>query len=59
MLWGAMSSRGIGPLHKIDGNMDKLQYVWNLCDTMMPYANENMPVKWLFQQDNGFEVAVA
>lgn len=52
MLWGAMSSRGVGPLHKIEGNMDKFQYARILNDTMMPYADENMPVTWIFQQDN-------
>ena len=52
MLWGAMFSRGVGPLHKIDRNMDKFQYVRILSDIMMPYADKNLPVTWMFQQDN-------
>ena len=32
--------------------MDKFQYIRILSDTMMPYTEKNMPVTWLFQQDN-------
>ena len=52
MLWPAISSRCVRPLHKIDGNMDKFQYVRNLNVKMIPYCVQNMPVTWIFQQNN-------
>jgi hypothetical protein len=52
MVWGAFSYNGMGPLHLIEGNMDGLMYKTILNDTMLPYAEWNMPLKWTFQQDN-------
>lgn len=51
-LWGSFSWYGVGPLHLIDGNMDQNQFVNILKDTMLPYVEENMPLKWVLQQDN-------
>lgn len=52
MVWGAFSWHGIGPLVRIDGKMDKFQYLNILKNHMEPYAFENMPIKWCFMQDN-------
>lgn len=52
MVWGAFSWHGVGPLHLIEGNMDRFQYRDILQNVMLPYANEKMPVEWVFQQDN-------
>lgn len=52
MVWGCFSGQGIGPIHKIDGIMDRFMYRDILKDVMLPYAEEEMPLKWTFQQDN-------
>ena len=53
MLWGCFSWNGVGPLVKIVGNMDATYYVGNILETvMLPYAEEEMPLRWVFQQDN-------
>ena len=52
MVWGSFSGQGIGPIQKIDGIMDRFVYKNILENTMLPYAEEEMPLKWIFQQDN-------
>jgi len=52
MIWACFSYAGVGPIHKIDGIMDKNVYVEILENTMLPYASWEMPLKWTFQQDN-------
>lgn len=52
MLWGCMSWYGVGPIHKIEGIMDKIVYKNILNDVMEPYVEDNLPVIWKFQQDN-------
>uniref|UniRef100_A0A3Q3Q8A2 Tc1-like transposase DDE domain-containing protein n=1 Tax=Monopterus albus TaxID=43700 RepID=A0A3Q3Q8A2_MONAL len=32
--------------------MDQFEYVKILEKVMLPYAKEEMPLKWMFQQDN-------
>ena len=52
MVWGCFSWYGVGPIHLIDNKMDRYVYK-NLLETvMLPYAEENMPLLWKFQQDN-------
>jgi hypothetical protein len=46
MLWGCFSHHGVGPSQFIDGNMDILNRV------MLPYAEWNMPLRFVFQHDN-------
>lgn len=52
LVWGAFSWFGIGPLHLIEGNMDRFQYRDILQNVMLPYARGQMPGGWIFQQDN-------
>lgn len=52
MVWGCFSGQGLGPIHKIDGIMDRFIYKNILENIMLPYAEWNMPLKWIFQQDN-------
>lgn len=52
MVWGCFSWYGVGPLHRIKGIMDAVYYRKILRTVMLPYADENMPLKWRFQQDN-------
>ena len=43
---------GVGPIYCIPGIMDPCQYRKILEEIMFPYAEEEMPLKWVFQQDN-------
>jgi transposase len=52
MVWGCFSSHGLGPIHRINGIMNCFGYNNILRDVMLPYAEWNMPIKWIFQQDN-------
>lgn len=52
MIWGCFSYNGVGPIYQIRGIMDKNVYVGILDEVMLPYAEWNMPLKWVFQQDN-------
>lgn len=51
-LWGAMSYNGVGPIFWIKQNMTKEIYLEILETIMLPYAEENMPLRWIYQQDN-------
>lgn len=52
MVWGCFSWHGVGPLFWIKETMDRFLYVRILEETMLPYAEWEMPLKWQFQQDN-------
>ena len=52
MLWGCFSYCGVWPIYRIPGIMDQFQYIKILEEVMLPYAEEEMPLKWVFQQDN-------
>lgn len=52
MVWGCFSSSGTGPLVKIDGIMDRFVYRDILENHMLPFAEWEMPLSWIFQQDN-------
>lgn len=43
-LWGCFSWSGVGPLHFIDGTMDRLVYRDILQNVMLPYAEWEMPL---------------
>uniref|UniRef100_A0A3Q2XW73 Transposase Tc1-like domain-containing protein n=1 Tax=Hippocampus comes TaxID=109280 RepID=A0A3Q2XW73_HIPCM len=52
MVWACFSSSGVGPIYRIPGIVDQFVYVKILEEVMLPYAEEDMPLKWVFQQDN-------
>lgn len=52
MVWGCFSSFGMGPLHRIEGKMDKFVYRDYLRNNLEPYTDEVMPIKFVFQHDN-------
>lgn len=52
MIWGAFSYYGVGPIYWIKPIMDRHVYVEILKNVMLPYAEEEMPLRWVFQQDN-------
>ena len=52
MVWGCVSRYGTGPVHRIDGIMDAIGYRNILADVLLPYSEDNLPLNWLFQQDN-------
>ena len=48
MVCDCFSGQGIGPIHMIDGIMDRFMYSDIFKDIMLPYAEEEMPLKWTF-----------
>lgn len=52
MVWGCFSGNYVGPLHKIDGIMDRFVYRDILQNVMYPFADEETPIRWLYQHDN-------
>lgn len=52
MVWAAFSGHGVGPIIKIDTRMDQYVYKDIISNTMIPYAEENMPLRWHFMHDN-------
>lgn len=51
MVRRGFAAQGIGPLAKIRERLDRFQYKDILEDIMLPYAEEEMPLKWNFQED--------
>lgn len=52
MVWACFSYYGVGPIYWIKPIMDQHVYVNILENVMLPYADEEMPLLWVFQQDN-------
>lgn len=52
MVWGAISWYGVGPIVRIQGVMDRFVYKDILQNTMEPYADDFMRLRWTFMQDN-------
>lgn len=52
MVWACFSYNGVGPIYWIKEIMDQYVYVRILEEVMYPYAEEEMPLRWVFQQDN-------
>ena len=52
MFCGGLSSYGIGPLVEIKGTINQNKYIELLNEHLLPYAKENLPPEWTFQQDN-------
>lgn len=52
MVWGCFSWNGVGPIYRIESTMNADGYRGILENVMLPYASENMPLSFTFQQDN-------
>ncbi len=52
MVWGAFSARGMAALVSLKGSMGSVQYVKVLKKSLLPFATENDPKDWTFQQNN-------
>lgn len=52
MVWGSFSRDKIGPIHRVEGIMDRFGYKDILSDVMLPHARAVMGRGWIFQQDN-------
>ena len=52
MIWGCFSYYGVGPIYYIPGIMDQFEYITILEEVMLPYAEQEMPLKCVIQQDN-------
>ncbi len=42
----------VGPIYRIPGIMDQFEYIQLLIEVMLSYVEEEVPLKWVFQQDN-------
>ncbi len=42
----------VGPIYRIPGIMDQLEYIQILKNMLLPDVEEEMSLKWVFQQDN-------
>lgn len=51
MLWGCFYWRSVGPLIWVKRNMDQHLFGEILSEIMLPYAEQDMPLNWPFQQD--------
>ena len=52
MIWACYAYYGVRPLHWIKTIMDQHVDVDILQNVMLPYAGNEMPFIWVFQQDN-------
>lgn len=52
MVWGGFSYFGVGPIHWIKETMNAEIYRDILENVMLPFIDEDMPLLWVFQQDN-------
>ncbi|RCN53386.1 transposase [Ancylostoma caninum] len=51
-VWGCFSARGMGPLHHIQGTMDRHVYKDILENVMLPYARQSLQPGFIYQEDN-------
>src|SRR6185312_7720898 len=53
MVWGCFSGKGLGPLIKVEGKMNRLDYIQILEKHLLPLINKEFNDKgYLFQDDN-------
>ena len=53
MVWGCFSGKGLGPLVKVSGKLNRLDYIKILEKHLLPLINNNFNYKkYLFQNDN-------
>lgn len=50
-IWGCFPCYGAGPIHRIQGFMDQFVYTEVLEEVMFAWAEEEMSLKWVFEQD--------
>lgn len=49
MILRCCSYNGVKPIYFIPGNMDQYSYIKILEELMLPYAEEEMLLKWMFE----------
>lgn len=52
MIWGCFSEEGVGLIFWIKNMMCAVDCVYILDIIMLPYAEEKMPLRWEYMQDN-------
>lgn len=52
MVWGCFSYNGVGPIFRIRETMTQYIYLDIMKNVMFPYSEENMPLHYVFMQDN-------
>lgn len=52
MVWGCFSIHGISPINRIKEMMTASSYNNISSEVMLPYAGDNIPLPWVYQQDN-------
>lgn len=51
MVWGCVSSLGVGPFYHIKGTMDQKKYLANLENIMLPHARCIHDRAFIYQDD--------
>ena len=51
-IWAAISYYGLSSIAVIDGTMDSDKYIKVLDKCLLPFAAEDCPIDWIYQQDN-------
>lgn len=52
MVWGCFCHAGVGTIHEIRETMDRFVYRNVLENVMLPFAEESMPLVWVFKHYN-------
>ncbi|GFV78851.1 hypothetical protein TNCV_4079511 [Trichonephila clavipes] len=53
MVWGCMSSHGVGRFHIVNGTMKTMDYIEILQNKLLPTARDLLGNQsWIFQEDN-------
>ncbi|KAG3115315.1 hypothetical protein PI126_g24695 [Phytophthora idaei] len=52
MVWAAFSSRGKSPLVVLSGRQNSEDYVYTVCEYLLPFAHLNYGTDYIYQQDN-------
>uniref|UniRef100_A0A665UD56 Tc1-like transposase DDE domain-containing protein n=1 Tax=Echeneis naucrates TaxID=173247 RepID=A0A665UD56_ECHNA len=51
-IWGCFSYYGVGLIYRTPGIMDQFAYAKILEEVMLPSAEKEIPLKWVFQHDS-------
>lgn len=52
LVWGSMTINGTGPIHRIEGKMDRFVYLDIVKNILLPFAEEKLSADWMYQADN-------